>query len=120
MMISPLAGVKLSDVTPFLIAILGTGGLAGGIVAFLKIRPEAGQIAVTASQGALIVQSGVIDELRKENERLRDRLTAIEAEMSKYNNLAIENWRLRQRVAELEREVKQLKAENGNHEHEGR
>lgn len=102
------------SVMPALVLILGSGGIVGAIVAFLKIRPEAGQIAVTASQGALVVQSGVIDDLREENAHLRARLNAVEAELGRYNDLAIENFKLRQRVAELEREVRILKQNGQN------
>lgn len=38
----------------------------GGIFALLKVRPEAGQISVSAAQGAVIVQTSVIDTLRSE------------------------------------------------------
>lgn len=71
----------LHDIIPIVVAVLGSGGLLGGIYALLKLRPEAGQIVVTAAQGALIVQSGVIDSLRAENDRLRQRVDQLESEV---------------------------------------
>ncbi len=46
------------------------GGLVTAIVALYKVKPEAGQIVVTAAQGALVVQTGVIENLQKEIIRL--------------------------------------------------
>ena len=71
---------ELRAITPLLVALLGAGGIIGGLVALMKLRPEAGQIVVTAAQGALIVQGGVIKSLEEENKRLRDRVEALEAE----------------------------------------
>lgn len=59
------------DWIPGIIAGIGSGGIVASVVALLKVRPEAGQIVVTAAQGALIVQSGVIEELRKELDRVK-------------------------------------------------
>lgn len=101
-----------TDLTPVIIAIVGGGGIIGAVVAFLKVRPEAGQIAVQASQGALIVQSGVIDTLREEMKRateqlehMRNRMLALEAETAKVDQL-------RERVDELEREKTRLRGDN--------
>lgn len=104
-----MVATLLTDSAPLVLAVLGGGGLIGAVVALLKLKPEAGQITVVAAQGALVVQTGVIEQLREENERLRARLDAIETELAKSGNLALDNYRLRQRVTELEREVKELK-----------
>lgn len=74
--------MAFNDVVPVIVAILGSGGLLGGIYALLKLRPEAGQIVVTAAQGALIVQTGVIESLREENERLQRRVSTLELQVS--------------------------------------
>ena len=95
----------LSDWVPVIVTVLGGGGIVGAIVAFLKIRPEAGQIAVVASQGALIVQTGVIETLREENSQLRDRMEELESKVAVMSDL-------RERVAQLERERRNLKDEN--------
>ena len=74
--------MSASEFLPLIVTILSAGGLAGAVVALLKLRPESGAIVVTAAQGALIVQSGVIDALQEENKRLRDRVGALEAQLA--------------------------------------
>ena len=97
--------MALSDFTPLIVAVVGTGGVVTAIVAFIKVRPEAGQIAVTASEGALVVQSGVIKDLRDENAHLRTRLEDIESKVALLGSL-------RERVDALEEKNKQLRADN--------
>ena len=61
------------DYTPLLTGIISFvfgGGLFTAIVALWKVKPESGQIVVTAAQGALLVQTGVIENLQKEILRL--------------------------------------------------
>ena len=68
------------DPLTIVIAIAGSGGACGGLYALLKLRPEAGQITVSAAQGAVIVQSGVIENLQKEIVRLSEHHTQLEME----------------------------------------
>lgn len=91
-----------------IVAILGSGGLVGGVVALLKLRPESGQIVVTAAQGAVVVQSGVIETLRAEAERYRAEAAALRLRVTA---LEMERERERERVAALEAEVRALRAE---------
>jgi cell division protein FtsB len=70
------------ELVPIVVAILGAGGIAGSVVALLKLRPESGAIVVSAAQGALVVQTSVLNELHKENERLRDRVSTLERELA--------------------------------------
>lgn len=58
------------DVTTVLVAIMGAGGLSG-VVALLKFKPERDVVVVSAAQGAVVVQSGVIDALQEELIRAR-------------------------------------------------
>lgn len=74
--------VNAATLVPIVVSILGSGGLMGGIYTLLKLRPESGQIVVSAAQGALIVQTSVLNELHKENERLRVRVTTLERELA--------------------------------------
>lgn len=67
-----------SSVVSILIALIGAGGLSGGIVALLKIRPEANTAAVTQAQGAMETMQDLneamkaeIDRARKTNEELQ-------------------------------------------------
>jgi DNA repair protein RadC len=69
----------VSDYIPIAVAILGGGGLMGSVYALLKLRPEAGQMAVTTAQGVLVMQTQTIDRLEKENTQLRQRLELLEA-----------------------------------------
>lgn len=54
---------------PLLIGLVGGGGVVGMITALIKVRPEAQQIIVTTAQGALLIATGVIDELKEELDR---------------------------------------------------
>jgi hypothetical protein len=72
----------------------------GGIFALLKIRPEAGQISVSAAQGAVIVQTGVIDTLRSELGRTTNELAKVEGRLAQ---LEEDHMRCQERLRELER-----------------
>jgi predicted RNase H-like nuclease (RuvC/YqgF family) len=68
------------DWLPGIISSVFGGSIVAGIVALYKVKPEAGQIVVTAAQGALIVQTGVIDNLKKEVQRLNDEIENLKKE----------------------------------------
>jgi chromosome segregation ATPase len=110
--------------------LLAIAGVIGAIIAVFKLSPERQSIFITTAQGAVVVQSGVIDDLRDELERLRQRITAceeIETELVNLRHridamqdklaktalerdrLKLENDRLKDRVATLEAEVAGLK-----------
>lgn len=93
--------MKFAQAIPYIVTVLLSGGFLGGIYALLKLRPEAGQIVVTAAQGALIVQSGVIDSLREE----------LAATREDNAQLREENVKLRNRVSALERRLSTLDRE---------
>jgi cell division protein FtsB len=126
-----MLATEVADYVPVIIAVVGSGGIIGAIVAFLKVRPEAGQIAVTAAGDALVVQSGVITTLRDENTQLRSRLENLESKVAlmmdlrerveeledERKKLRAENGRLRKRVASLETQVRAMGAEPVNGEH---
>lgn len=58
------------EITPILIAVLG-GGFVTGLVALLRFRVDKDAVVVSAAQGAVVVQSGVIDALQEELARAR-------------------------------------------------
>lgn len=91
----------MHDLVSLFVALLGAGGLVGAVVALVKLRPESGQIVVTAAQGALVVQSGVIESLRNQNAHQQARI----------DDLQMENNQLRMRVGTLERELHSLRDE---------
>lgn len=100
--------MNATTVVTLVIGLIGVGGIGGAIVAIAKLRPEAGQIVVQTAQGALIVQSGVIESLTEELERVKtaydtltiryEELTTRLAELTRTTNTG----RLKARVAELE------------------
>ncbi len=87
-----------STIIVSVITLLGGSGFLAGVVALIKLRPEAGQITVTAAQGAVIVQSGVIKDLRDELKRINDEL--IEEKK--------ENADLRKRLSAFEQKLHEL------------
>jgi len=115
--------MDFSDALPYIVSVILGGGFLGGIYALLKLRPEAGQITVSAAQGAVIVQTGVIDTLREELTRCLNRIQALEAEQvqvhmledrisvleAERDKLREENITLRHRVRHLEEELETLK-----------
>ena len=52
--------------------IVGGGGIVGGIVALIKVRPETARVVVSAAEGAVVVQAKVIKSLTDENHRLKE------------------------------------------------
>jgi threonine dehydratase len=100
-----MIGAIDSGLLAAIVAALGGGGFLGGLVLLLKLRPEAGQITVTAAQGAVIVQTGVIEALRRENDRLQTRIDALEVTSASFSEMS-------KRVSDLENERVSLKVEN--------
>lgn len=58
------------DLNGLLVVVMG-GGFLTGVVALLKFKPEKDAVVVSAAQGAVVVQSGVIDALQEELARAR-------------------------------------------------
>lgn len=81
------------------LGLLGSGGFLAGIYALLKLRPEAGQITVTAAQGALIVQTGVLESLREEIDRLREDIQELRTSLEREQDI---NRKLRDRIKKFE------------------
>jgi hypothetical protein len=50
----------------------GITGLLLAVGALYKVRPDANRTAVSASEGAVLVQSKVLEDLRLENKRLKE------------------------------------------------
>ena len=88
----------IGQIDPGLVGVIGAvlgGGVIGGIVALFKLKPDIAQINVSTAQGAVIVQSGVIQSLNEENARLHERQQALEED----------NAALTERVKSLERSM---------------
>lgn len=101
----------MKEMIPIIIHAILSSGFLGGIYLLLKLRPEAGQITVTAAQGVVLMQSGVIDDLRKENREFKEELRKMEERFDeqerrfskKLSTMQEENSQLRARIRELER-----------------
>lgn len=99
-------------------AIVGIFG-GGGIAALLKARPEGSKILVDAAQGAVIVQSSVMNDLREEiarlvsqNEKHQSQIEKQEAEITELRSHMAEMNNLRGLVRDLEHQNEILIAEN--------
>ena len=84
----------LPVVVPLILALAG----GGGFVAWRRLRTEGPKILIEAAQGAVIVQSGVIEDLRQQIADLRGRVE--------------ETVVLQRRVRQLEYSEEQLQSEN--------
>lgn len=114
------------SLTYLLVAIIGTGGFVGGIVSFVKLKPERESIVVTAAQGAVIVQSSVIEDLANELRRTQEQFAVLESDLrgevtrmtdelqrvtEERDHLLQENKELVARVDELEAQAAGLAAQ---------
>ena len=97
---------------PGIISSLIGGGLAASYVALYKVKPEAGQIVVTAAQGALVVQTGVIENLRKELKRVQEEADQKIATLERA--LIIAN----QEIASLHRTIQGMQRNQTRHDSE--
>jgi predicted RNase H-like nuclease (RuvC/YqgF family) len=70
-----------------IISFIFGGGLVSAAVALYKVKPEAGMIVVSAAQGALVVQTGVIDNLQKEITRLGQEVEELKAKLDDRDKL---------------------------------
>jgi anaerobic glycerol-3-phosphate dehydrogenase len=101
---------------PLLVAVIGAGGVVGSIAAYRKVQPEKDSIVVTAAQGALVIQAGVLDELRQElgrcHERIEDLTRELHEETARLRRerdaARAESRRLRERVRLLEERVGEI------------
>jgi predicted RNase H-like nuclease (RuvC/YqgF family) len=75
-----IAILEWTYIVPGAISFITGGSLVAAIVALYKVKPEAGQIVVSAAQGALLVQTGVIENLKAEIQRLTDEVKQLQTE----------------------------------------
>lgn len=59
----------MTEAVTLVVAILGSGGFGGALVALLKMPSDRNRVVVDAAQGAVVVQSNVITSLREELDR---------------------------------------------------
>ena len=70
-----------SQYAAIIVALLGGTGIAGFFTTLLKWKPEATSVLVDAAEGAVIVQSGVIEDLNRQLVALRQQVTALQDEV---------------------------------------
>ena len=101
------SGIRISDTNwlDVLIAVIIGAFGAGGVVAFMKLRSENTKILVDAAQGAVVVQSGVIESLRADLQTAHEEIKELRTHIIEINVL-------RARVRELEHDNELLKLEN--------
>jgi predicted nuclease with TOPRIM domain len=116
----------LPAIIGLIVAVLGGGGVA----ALIRAKPEGSKILIDAAAGVVVVQTGVITDLREQLEESRSRSDSQEKQLkeaqgqidelrrhvtemstlrvendqlkSRVSHLEVDNQRLRERVAELE------------------
>lgn len=109
------AAVNSTLVTAVITGLLGSG-FGATVVALFRVNADRGKIVIETAQGAVIVQTGVMAELRAELNRLKEELVALRAERdTEVDRLRGEVVALREardaEVAQLRAEVARLRAE---------
>lgn len=95
-----------------LVALIVSVAGGGGIAALIKSRPEGNKIIVDAAQGAVVVQSKVIDSLRQEVDELRSHITEINSLRSRVSELEAQNITLKAENVSLREKVKHLEEQS--------
>lgn len=96
-----VSGTLVTSIVTGLVGLFGGGGL----VALLRVNADKGKIVVEAAQGAVIVQTGVIDDLQEE-------LARVKAELAEERRArAADQARHEREIAELRARL--LRVENG-------
>lgn len=94
------------------------GGLIAAVVGFMKVRPENTQILVSAAEDVVVIQTGMVNQLRLEVQRLHEDNAILHQDAKrmtqKITELQAANEKLIKRVVELEFGVNEVKNGNGN------
>ncbi len=94
-----------SDWTAAIVGLIVAVFGGGGLTAYLRLRAEGPRIVVQAAQGAVIVQSSVIDDLQEQMDRGKAEVAGLRAQLQ-------ETASYQRRIRELERREEELTAEN--------
>lgn len=85
------------DIVLLAVAVIGSTGLIGAPAMYFKLKPETGQILVDTAKDVVIIQKGVVEDLREELKEVKLTLKNLKAE-------------LKQTVAECATELEELRA----------
>jgi uncharacterized coiled-coil protein SlyX len=113
----------LPAVIGLVVAILGGGGIA----ALIRAKPEGSKILIDAAAGVVVVQTGVISDLRSQLTETQEQLEEAQKQINKLrtdhlemNILRHENSQLNTRIAEQELEIQGLRSRVAELEHQRR
>lgn len=105
---SPAARTAVTAIVTGLLS----GGLVTAVVALFRVNADRGKVVIETAQGAVIVQTGVMDELRKELHRLQEAVSERNAEVDRLRAEVVELRSGRDaELAQLRAEVARLRAE---------
>ena len=92
------------------VAVVGGGGVLGFVTTLLKWKPERTNVLVDAAQGAVIVQSGVIESLNQRlaalEEEVHELTESLQAAVQDRDRLRAENVVLRDERDQLRERIK--------------
>lgn len=114
--------MEVDTIVTLLAALIGASGIAGGVAVYRKVPAEKESIIISSAQGALVVQAGVLEDLREELQWAQQRIEAVEAELhaeidrlrKERDDLRRDRDRLRVRVRDLEKRLDEIDGSNGS------
>src|SRR5438034_58175 len=110
-----MIAMALYEWLPGIITAIFSGGIGASIVAWYKVPAERGQIVVTAAQGALIVQTGVMTLMRQDLERVSNDNKTLRNQVE---FLTKENNTLKELIDNANLQIEELKHNQGKHDGE--
>jgi septal ring factor EnvC (AmiA/AmiB activator) len=108
-----MSGVEAPlPIAEILVVLFGAGGILGGLVALFKAKPERNKIIIDSAQGAVVIQSNVLDEVNAAYENVLRENRALHERMDEFDGLKSEVKQLTEENAELTRENATLRNDN--------
>lgn len=100
-----IADINNHDLITLVSAFLGSSGFFGGIYLLLKLKPESGAIVVKSAEDVVVIQSGLITDLRKSLDDARLKLAEIASLKEEIITLKAELERFKAEVIHLRAEI---------------
>lgn len=92
------------DLITLVASVLGSGGFFSALYLLLKLKPESASIVVKSAEDVVLIQSGLIEDLRKS-------LDIARVQIGEAISLKEEIVTLKHEIARFKEEVKSLRAE---------